>query len=413
VWQRASLPWRVGGGGAQAPAGVSDGVACWTIWLFRLPCGSAGPQFFFRSISVIHLNRPGQGSPPGSRFNAPTGVDLPTYTSPPHSRILSQQNFFETQQIGILTQDNLSRHTHPPSNHNTCNLILSFPTNVDLPRYICRTIHTALFSVTQPASIPSHTPPPLPKTSSKCSNIGIITQDHPSRYSHPSSTHNMYSLILCDPISVNLLTYTLSLLSHFSPLLEEIHTTLLSASQLAPISSHTPPTHNTNSLILVSPPASTFSHMPPTHNTYHLSLCDPTCVNLLKYTLPFLSHLSALLEIHTTLLSASQPASISSHTPPTHNTYSLILGSKPASTSSHTPPTHNAYRLMLCDPTSVVLLTSSSQPHHTKSLSPTHLRNATNWDHETGMWACGYVGVRVNVRVGARVRVCVCACACV
>ena len=163
----------------------------------------------------------------------PNQLRSPHILLPTTFQILSQQNFFETQQIGILTQNNLSRHPHPPSTHNTFSLMFSFSNGVDLPTCICHNIHTALFSVTQPVSIPSHTPPqhtyPSPKTSSKCSKIGIITQDHPSRHSHPFSTHNTYSPILCDQTGVDLLTYTLPLLSHFSQLLE-IHTTLLSAS---------------------------------------------------------------------------------------------------------------------------------------------------------------------------------------
>ena len=81
-------------------------------------------------------------------------------------------------------------------------------------------------------------------------------------------------------------------------------------------------------------------------------------------------HIRIPLTVHTTLFSATQPASISPHTPPpTQNTYSLFLVSQPASISPYTHPTHNTWHLILCDPTSVNLLTYTPPQLHTASFS--------------------------------------------
>jgi len=107
-------------------------------------------------------------------------------------------NLFTTQQtIKASRRTNLSRHPFPLPNTN-----------------ICHHIHTILFCVTQPASIPSHTtPPPCPpryplsKTSLKCSK----NRNHNAGTRHnspiPISLTNTYSLTLGNPTSVDLLTY--------------------------------------------------------------------------------------------------------------------------------------------------------------------------------------------------------------
>ena len=110
----------------------------------------------------------------------------------------------------------------------------------DTPIPLPLTIHTSLFSVTQPVRFPHlHLSSPLPLL---------------------HTTRNPYYLTLSTPNS---------------------------------ISSHTSPTHNTYILLLVSQPALISSHTPPKHNTYNLLLvCVPTTFNLLTYTLPLLSHFS-------------------------------------------------------------------------------------------------------------------------
>ena len=206
------------------------------------------------------------------------------------------------QTIKASRRTNLSRHLFPLPITN-----------------ICHHIHTILFCVTQPASVPSHTPsppnaPPWYPSQKRLQNAAkteIITQEHvttlPSQYHSP------------------------------------IHTVLLSATQPALISSHTSPTHNTYSLILVSQPASISPYTHPTHSTYHLILRDPTSVDLLTYTTPLTIHTTSFsypnlrqsphiripLSVHTTLFSATQPVLISSHTPPTHSQYIQPLSRVP------------------------------------------------------------------------------------
>jgi len=165
-----------------------------------------------------------------------------------------------------------------------------------------------------------------------------------------------------------------------------IHTTSWSTTQPVLIPPHAPhshiphsiqqPLHNaadnqglTQDKFVTTPLSpSNRKHLPP--HTYNLILCDPTDVDPLTYALPpnappgtssqkrlrnaakteiitqeQVTTLASLYysQIHTVLLSATQPASISSYPSPTHNTYSLILVSHPASISPHTHPTHSTY----------------------------------------------------------------------
>ena len=85
-------------------------------------------------------------------------------------------------------------------------------------------------------------------------------------------------------------------------------------------------------------------------------------------TLPSLYHS----QIHTVFLSATQPASISPHIPPTHNTYILFLVSQPVSISPYTHPSHNTYHPILRDPTPI-------SPHtHPKYIQPySHVPSAS------------------------------------
>jgi len=179
-------------------------------------------------------------------------------------------NLFTTQQtIKASRRTNLSRHLFP----------LPITT-------ICHHIHTILFCVTQPASIPSNTPSPPnaltlvpPRTSSKCSK----NRNHNAGTRHDSPipvspTHNTYSLFLVSQ-------------PRRSPHIRiplTIRTTLFSATQLR--SPH------------IHPPQSKYiqphSRVPtgvdlPTYTSPHSQYIQPLFrvlpgVDLLTYILPFL-----------------------------------------------------------------------------------------------------------------------------
>ena len=110
-----------------------------------------------------------------------------------------------SKQSGSSRRTNLSRHPFPLPITN-----------------ICHHIHTILFYVTQPASIPSHTPsPPMPPLVPPPKNVFEMQQNR----NHNAGTRHDSPI----PISIT------------------IHTVLLSATPPASISPHTPPTHNTYS----------------------------------------------------------------------------------------------------------------------------------------------------------------------
>jgi len=275
-----------------------------------------------------------------------------------------------------------------------------------LPIYLPHT-----YCVTQPASISSHAPsPPMPPLVPPPKNFFEMQENinHNAGTRHdspiPISLTNTYSLTLCYPTSVYLLTYT--------PHSQYIHphSRVPTGVDLPIYASHSQyiPPYSPRPNQRGSP------HIPPPPLKIHTP--SFSCPNRRRSL-----HIRIPLTIHTSLFSATQPALISSHTPPhkihtasfsypnqrqsphiripltVHTT--LFSATQPASISSHTPTPVTIHTASFSCP-------NRRRSPHIHPVSPLFLPQHCAW-----AWVRGIRGdTRVRVDMCVCVRVCVCGC---